>query len=163
MCKWVVFLSFKCFVFFGAKETNLTNVVTHISIAHFSCALRVTILLLFLTSFPQALWPYHYCFARIFNWNFQLTSITVWYMQDQLIVSTANQKVLLLHIESVNEYCYNFNNDGILSLRASSFPRSFMLSHPDSPVISLINIWRVAGNSHFSRWYFTYLQFLNLL
>lgn len=72
-------------------------------------------------------------------------------MQDQLIVSTENQKVLWLHIEPVNEYCCNFNNYGILSLRASSFPVSFMLSHPDSLLMSLINVWRGAGNSRFQQ------------
>lgn len=71
-------------------------------------------------------------------------------MQDQLIVSTKNKKKILLSSRVSNEYCYNFNNYGILSLRAFSFPRIFMLSHPDSLVTSLINDGKRAGNSHFT-------------
>lgn len=60
-------------------------------------------------------------------------------MQDQLIVSSESKKRDTASSRGCNEYGYNFNNDGILSLRAFSFSVIFMLSHLDSLVTSLIN------------------------
>lgn len=103
----------------------------------------------FMSCLPQTLWLHKYsCIRTLEAFCSQVPYHNIckisWLSQPKI------KKKILLSSRVSNEYCYNFNNYGILSLRAFSFPRIFMLSHPDSLVTSLINDGKRAGNSHFT-------------
>lgn len=91
------------------------------------------------------MWLYKYnCFRTFEAFCFQVPHHIIckisWLSQAKVKKGTASSS-------GSNEYGYNFNNDGILSLRAFSFSMIFMLSHLDTLVTSLINKGKRAGNN----------------